>query len=156
MAKWIRAHAYEPWVQWRCDRVTAFYARLAAKLRARRGDLKLWLNCYVQPDMKQLDFMEDGFMTRQAREGGLDRAALAAIPNLVLCQSQFPAFCRKRERSLFPSDAAYQFNRVLQTRPGFFALTRGARFPWLNQFDLYWENPVGRAKGNPLNGDGFA
>ena len=156
VAKWIRAHAYEPWVQWRCDRVTAFYARLAAKLRARRGDLKLWLNCYVQPDMKQPDFMEDGFMTRQAREGGLDRAALAAIPNLVLCQSQFPAFCRKRERSLFPSDAAYQFNRVLQTRPGFFALTRGARFPWLNQFDLYWENPVGRAKGNPLNGDGFA
>ena len=153
-AKWIRANARDAWVQWRCDQVTAFYARMAAKLRARRPDLKLWLNSFVQPDWNWPDFMEDGFMERQAREGGLDRTALAAIPNLILCQTQLPAFCRKRDRRLFPNDETYAFNRVLQTKPGFFALVKDARFPWINQHDLYWENPVGREKG-ALNGDGF-
>ncbi len=153
-AKWIREHALDAWVQWRCDQVTRFYARIAEKLRARRPDLKLWLNSFVQPDWNWPDFMEDGFMERQAREGGLDRAALAAIPNLILCQTQLPAFCRKRDRRLFPNDETYAFNRVLQTKPGFFALLKDARFPWINQHDLYWENPVGREKGE-LNGDGF-
>ena len=154
-AKWILANAREAWVQWRCDQVTRFYARMAAKLRTRRPDLKLWLNSFVQPDWNWPDFMEDGFMERQAREGGLDRAALAAIPNLILCQTQLPAFCRKRDRNLFPNDETYAFNRVLQTKPGFFALVKDARFPWINQHDLYWENPVGKEKG-ALNGDGFA
>jgi len=154
-AQWIRENAYEKWVQWRCDKVTAFYSRMAEKLRTRRPDLKLWLNSFIQPNMKRPDFMEDGFVQRQAREGGLDRVALAAIPNLVLCQTQFPAFCRKRERQQFPNDEAYAFNRVLQTKSGFFNLVNGARFPWINQHDLYWENPVGRNKG-ALNGDGFS
>ena len=153
-AEWILANAREAWVQWRCDQVTAFYARMAEKLRTRRPDLKLWLNSFIQPDWNWPDFMEDGFMTRQAREGGLDREALAAIPNLILCQTQLPAFCRKRDRNLFPNDETYAFNRVLQTKPGFFSLVKDARFPWINQHDLYWENPVGREKG-ALNGDGF-
>ncbi|MBO7686299.1 MAG: hypothetical protein J6V72_07950 [Kiritimatiellae bacterium] len=153
-AAWIRKNALDAWVQWRCDQVTAFYARMAAKLRARRPDLKLWLNSFIQPDWNGPDFMEDGFMTRQAREGGLDRAALAAIPNLILCQTQLPAFCRKRDRKLFPNDETYAFNRVLQTKPGFFALVKDARFPWINQHDLYWENPVGKSKA-ALNGDGL-
>ena len=153
-AKWIRANARDAWVQWRCDQVTAFYARMAAKLRARRPDLKLWLNSFVQPDWNWPDFMEDGFMERQAREGGLDRVALAAIPNLILCQTQLPAFCRKRDRRLFPNDETYAFNRVLQMKPSFFALVKDARFPWINQHDLYWENPVGKNK-SLLNGDGL-
>ena len=153
-AEWILANARDAWVQWRCDQVTAFYARMAEKLRTRRPDLKLWLNSFIQPDWNWPDFMEDGFMTRQAREGGLDREALAAIPNLILCQTQLPAFCRKRDRNLFPNDETYAFNRVLQTKPGFFSLVKDARFPWINQHDLYWENPVGREKG-ALNGDGF-
>jgi len=153
-AEWIRKNALDAWVQWRCDQVTAFYARMAAKLRARRPDLKLWLNSFVQPNWNWPDFMEDGFMKRQAREGGLDRAALAAIPNLILCQTQLPAFCRKRERKVFPNDETYVFNRVLQTKPGFFDLVKEARFPWINQHDLYWENPVGRNR-SALNGDGL-
>ena len=43
---------------------------------------------------------------------------------------------------------------MLQTKPGFFALVKGARFPWINQHDLYWENPVGKNK-SLLNGDGL-
>ena len=153
-ARWIRENALDAWVQWRCDQVTRFYARIAAKLRARRPDLKLWLNSFVQPDWNWPDFMEDGFMTRQAREGGLDRVALGAIPNLILCQTQLPAFYRKRERFRFPNDATYLFNRELQTKPSFFSLLKGADFPWINQHDLYWENPVGSNK-SALNGDGF-
>lgn len=153
-ADWILANCRDRWVQWRCDQVTRLYVRLAAKLRARRPDLKLWLNSFIQPDMHWPDFMEDGFMRRQAREAGLDRTAFAAVPNVIFCQTTLPAFCRKRERRLFPSDAAYAHNRVLQARPGFFDLLKGARFPLVQNFDLYWENPVGR-NGSALNVDGF-
>ena len=145
-AEWIRANCRERWVQWRCDQVTRFYARLAAKLRAARPDLKLWFNSFIQPDFRQPDFTAPGFMERQAREAGLDRAALAKIPNVILCQTAYPAFVRKRDRKLFPSDEAYAFNRVLQHRKGYNALLDGAAYPWVQLFDLYWENPSGRAK----------
>ncbi|MGN0852668.1 MAG: LamG-like jellyroll fold domain-containing protein [Kiritimatiellia bacterium] len=143
-AAWLRAHAYPAWVQWRCDQVTKFYAHLAGKLRARRPDLKLWLNSFIQPDFRQDDFTQAGFMERQAREAGLDRAALNRIPNLILCQTAYPSFVRKRERELFPSDAAFAFNRVLQHQKSYNALLEGAAYPWVQLFDLYWENPVGR------------
>ena len=147
-AAWLRENARDAWVQWRCDQVTRFYARMAAKLRTRRPDLKLWLNSFVQPDFTRPGFVNDDFMERQAREAGLDKKALAAIPNLVACQTALPAFCRKRDRNLFPDDASYAYNRVLQLKKGYFALLDGARFPWINQHDLYWENPVGREDGS--------
>ena len=153
-AEWILANCRDRWVQWRCDQVTRLYRRLAAKLRARRPDLKLWLNSFIQPDMRWPDFMEEGFMRRQAREAGLAREAFADVPNVIFCQTTLPAFCRKRERRLFPSDAAYAYNRVLQTKAGFFDLLKGATFPLVQNFDLYWENPVGRGK-SALNQDGF-
>lgn len=153
-AEWILANCRDRWVQWRCDQVSKLYRRLAAKLRARRPDLKLWLNSFVQPDMKQPDFTSDGFMRRQAREAGLDREAFADVPNVIFCQTALPAFCRKRERRLFPSDEAFAYNRVLQTRPGYFDLLKGAKFPLVQNFDLYWENAVGREK-SALNVDGF-
>ena len=145
-AEWIRENCRERWVQWRCDQVTRFYARLAAKLRAARPDLKLWFNSFIQPDFRQADFAAPGFMERQAREAGLDRAALAKIPNVILCQTAYPAFVRKRDRKLFPNDEAYAFNRVLQHQKGYNALLEGAAYPWVQLFDLYWENPSGRAK----------
>ena len=152
-AEWILANCRDRWVQWRCDQVTRLYVRLAAKIRARRPDLKLWLNSFIQPDMRWPDFTEDGLMRRQAREAGLEREAFAAVPNVIFCQTTLPAFCRKRERRLFPSDAAFAHNRVLQEQPGFFDLLKGARFPLVQNFDLYWENPVGKKKA--LNVDGF-
>ncbi|MBQ6009648.1 MAG: hypothetical protein IJL17_13995, partial [Kiritimatiellae bacterium] len=146
-AQWLRDNVREAWIQWRCDQVTAFYAHMAEKIRARRADLKLWLNSFVQPDFTRPGFVNEDFMEHQAREAGLDKKALAAIPNLAVCQTALPAFCRKRDRSLFPNAAAYAYNRVLQLKKGYFALLDGARFPWINQHDLYWENPVGREPG---------
>ncbi len=146
-AQWLRDNVREAWIQWRCDQVTAFYAHMAEKIRARRADLKLWLNSFVQPDFTRPGFVNEDFMEHQAREAGLDKKALAAIPNLAVCQTALPAFYRKRDRSLFPNAAAYAYNRVLQLKKGYFALLDGARFPWINQHDLYWENPVGREPG---------
>lgn len=139
---------YAKWVQWRCDHVTRFYARMAEKLRTRRPDLKLWLNSFIQPDFLQPDFMTEGFMERQAREAGLDKRALAAIPNLIICQTALPAFVRKRDRNLFKDDASYLYNRELQSHKGYFALLDGASYPWIQQFDLYWENPSGRDRNS--------
>ena len=145
-AAWIRAQAEAAWIQWRCDQVTKFYARMAAKLRAARPDLKLWFNSFIQPDFRQADFMEPDFMERQARGAGLDRVALARIPNVILCQTAYPAFVRKRDREAFPTDASYAYNRVLQQQKGYNTLLDGAAYPWVQLFDLYWENPTGREK----------
>ena len=89
-------------------------------------------------------------MERQAREGGLDKRALQAIPNLIMCQTALPAFVRKRERKLFPDEEAFVYNRSLQLRKGYNALLDGAAYPWVQMFDLYWENPSG-AKANSLS-----
>ena len=89
-------------------------------------------------------------MERANRACGLDRDALnAAIPNLILCQTLVPADYRFRHENYFPSPEARAHQRALDSLPGFYSLLRGAKYPWVNQHDRYWESPIGRtsAKG---------
>ena len=145
-AEWLRANAWNDWIQWRCDEVTAFYASVARKLAAARPDLKLWMNSFVPANVRHPDFMRPDFMERANRACGLDRDALtAAIPNLILCQTLVPADYRFRHANYFPSPEARAHQRVLDTLPGFYSLLRGAKYPWVNQHDRYWESPIGRA-----------
>ena len=150
-AAWLREHAWNDWIQWRCDEVTAFYAGVARKLAAARPDLKLWMNSFVPANARHPDFMKPGYMEQANRACGLDRDALtAAIPNLILCQTLVPADYRFRRPDYFPSPEARAHQRVLDTLPGFYSLLRGAKYPWVNQHDRYWESPIGRgAKGGP-------
>lgn len=55
-AAWLRANAWDDWLQWRCDVVTDFYVKEARKLAARRPDLKLWLNYMVPANLSHPDF----------------------------------------------------------------------------------------------------
>ena len=150
-AAWLREHAWNDWIQWRCDEVTAFYAGVARKLAAARPDLKLWMNSFVPANVRHPDFMKPGYMEQANRACGLDRDALtAAIPNLILCQTLVPADYRFRHLNYFPSPEVRAHQRVLDTLPGFYSLLRGAKYPWVNQHDRYWESPIGRgAKGGP-------
>ena len=144
-AAWLRANAWNDWIQWRCDEVTAFYAGVARKLAAARPDLKLWMNSFVPANVRHPDFMKPGYMEQANRACGLDRDALtAAIPNLILCQTLVPADYRFRHLNYFPSPEVRAHQRVLDTLPGFYSLLRGAKYPWVNQHDRYWESPIGR------------
>ena len=144
-AAWLRGNAWNDWVQWRCDEVTAFYADIARKLAAARPDLKLWMNSFVPANVRHPDFMKPDYMEQANRACGLDRDALtAAIPNLILCQTLVPADYRFRRPNYFPSPAARAHQRVLDTLSGFYSLLRGATYPWANQHDRYWESPIGR------------
>ncbi len=149
-AAWLRANAWEDWIQWRCDQVTEFYADIARKLAQARPDLKLWMNSFVPANVNHPDFTKPGYMEQANRACGLDRDALTkAIPNLILCQTLVPADYRWRTQ--YPSDAAEKHQRVLDTLPGFYSLLHGASYPWVNQHDRYWESPIGRVgkKGSP-------
>ncbi len=151
-AEWLRANAWKDWIQWRCDEVTAFYAGVARKLAAARPDLKLWINSFVPADVDNPDFMKPDYMEQANRACGLDRDRLtAAIPNLILCQTLVPADYRHRNEDRYPTPEARDHQRVLDTLPGFYSLLKGARYPWVNQHDRYWESPIGR--GSTLSCD---
>ena len=147
-AEWLRANAWEDWIQWRCDVVTEFYVREAQKLAARRPDLKLWLNYMVPANIQHPDFMKPDFMEQANRACGLDRKRLTqGAPNIILCQTLVPADYRWRRAEAFPTPIACEHQRIVDTLPGFYSLLKGATSPWVHQHDRYWESPIGRAGG---------
>jgi hypothetical protein len=132
--------------------VTAFWARLAAKVAAARPGAKLYLNNFVPPDMKQPDFPTPDYVRQEARRCGLDVPGLErAIPNIVVMQTDVPADYRWSWRGRYPGDkaqyeAAHAHQRVLDATPGFWALLGETAHPWANQHDRYWESAIGRGK----------
>ncbi len=151
-ATWLRGDSalWESWIQWRCDQVAAFYARLAARLAAVRPDARLYLNSFVPPDVNHPDFLRPDYLELANRRCGLDGPALtAAIPNLALMQTAVPADFRWMEGWRYSGDnarvaAAREKQRRLDSEEGFWSLLRGAAFPCANQHDRYWESPIGR------------
>ena len=152
-AAWLRANAWEDWIQWRCDVVTAFYAKLAKSLAARRPDLALWVNYMIPADGKHPDFQKPDFMTQAWRGAGLDAAGLTrAAPNILVGQTMFPADYRWKGLFRFASPEAREHQRVIDEMPGFYANLKGASFPVVHQHDRYWESAVGSSKST-LSGD---
>ncbi len=146
--EWIRANAWEDWIQWRCDVVTEFYAEVARRLAAARPDLKLWVNSYMPTGAGHPDFMKPEYIQQANRCCGLDGPALSrAAPNLILCQSMVPADYRKGEPGWYPSPEAREWQGGMYLQPGYYSLLRGADFPWVNQHDRYWESAIGRGAG---------
>ena len=155
-AAWLRSDPalHEAWIQWRCDQVTAFYARLAAKLADARPGARLVLNGFVPADVNHPDFLAPDYLARANRACGLDPDALSrSIPNLVLCQTAVPADYRWAEIWRYAGDAgrvaaAREKQLRLDSEPGFWSLLRGADFPWANLHDRYWESAIGRDAGS--------
>ncbi len=160
-AKWLRENAWDKWVQWRCDVTTAFYAQVARRLAAARPDLKLWLNSFVPTDMCNEGFGDPGHMDKMHRERGLDRVKLtAAIPNLVLGQTAVPADYRIHPSNCYPSEQVRTNFRDAVKVADAWSLLKGAKYPWLNIHDRYWENSIGkqgkRGSANSLSCDWLA
>ena len=157
-AEWLRSDPalWDAWVQWRCDQVTAFLARLAEKVAAVSPDAKLYVNNFVPPDLKAPDFPAADYVREEARRCGLDAPALErAIPNIVVMQTDVPADYRWSWRGRYPGDpaqyeTAHAHQRELDATPGFWALLGETSHPWANQHDRYWESAIGR-RGDTLS-----
>ena len=153
-AAWLRAHpeAFALWLDWRCDVVTAFWGRIAAKLKAARPDLKLWVNAFSVSRVQHDDFLKADWTTRVNREMGIDPAKLcAAAPNIIVGQSIVPADFRWRKANAFPTVDRERYRvkqRDLYKLADTWELLQGGRYPWAGQHDRYWESAIGATGSN--------
>jgi hypothetical protein len=82
---WLTGPGRAAWVGWRCRQVTALVARLAARVRAVRPDLRLYLHVFPADEYRA--FAAGDMPSDRLRAAGLDPAALAAIPGVALVDS---------------------------------------------------------------------
>lgn len=161
-AEWIRKNAYEKWIDWRCEKVAAFYRRLAAKVAATRPDLKLVINSFLLPDCRHKDFGAEDFIVEANRRAGLDASKLKDVPNISVAQTQMPADYRWMS-SRDPSDpsrghwgkdwiCAEPFYRSLYSGKKDFGSIDLTSYPWVNQHDRYWESHCGATRKNCCHG----
>lgn len=148
-AAWLKANAYDAWVGWRCDVVTAFYRRLAKTLAAARPDLRLWLNAIPQwtDDPKRL--LDPAETRRLLLEAGFDAEKIAAnVPGAVVGLTGLPAWWWRfgahdaRTQGLTGLEKATV--KTWSSAPARFALLRGAGAAWGHFHDIYRETSVGR------------
>ena len=149
-AEWLKANAYDKWVQWRCDVLADFYEKLAKRLAGTRPDLKLWVNAMPQAHPTDPDYAQEGYGERLMREAGIDAAQLALrIPNLVMGTGVAPCGFRY-EGGKYPEGAREKF-RTFYDAPGCYSAFRPDTPHWLQLNDSYWESTIGQR--GQLSGD---
>ena len=148
---WLRANAWEEWLDWRCREVARFWAAIGRRMASRRPDLKLWVNSFVPPKPDWPDFMDPEIISRRNREAGLDAALLESLaPNIVISQTQVPIGSRFWRRDRYPALEAQERQRHLWRDEAAWRLLDNAAYPWIHIHDLYFED-LGRAvKSRPL------
>ena len=144
-AEWLKAHALEKWIGWRCDQTAKFYAKVAKRLKSARSDLRLVLDVFSL-DITVLDEpMPADIVERYDREAGIDpKEILALADNVVFCQTAVPAHFRYAAGP----DRKDQKARNLRERavgPFMFEHLKNVPQAWFGQHDLYWESPIGAA-----------
>lgn len=156
-ADWIRANAFDAWIDWRCEKVAAFYREIARRLKVARPDLKLVVNSFLMPDCHHPDFAQPDFLVAANRRAGLDTRKLADVGNISFCQSEMPADYRwfgphdptnPKDRGRWGTDwkTAEPVHRVMYLRRGDFGSIYPSSYPWINQHDRYWEEHCAATK----------
>lgn len=155
-ADWLTNTCAAAWTDWRCRQVAAFWRDMAKRLQAARPDLKLMVNFFQTVAPRHAGYERPDAIAWACREAGFDPAMFADVPNFVTAEVAVPADTR------WMRDARYTNGRPNLTRVGLdalkaiqrtryltaddFAMLTGARYPWVNQHDRYWESPVGNKK----------
>ncbi|OGV57115.1 MAG: hypothetical protein A2X45_09295 [Lentisphaerae bacterium GWF2_50_93] len=146
--EWLMANAKEAWINWRCQRISAFYRTIAAKMAARRPDLKLSL-CSYNPTISDLRddprYGQEDYVALINRESGLDPKFYADTPNIILSQTSYPADYRWSGTVWTDplSTNARAAIRDAHFKQESYALLKDASFPWINMHDRYWEENIG-------------
>ena len=144
---WLRANAWDTWLDWRCDVVADLYARIAERIRARRPDLELWVSASppwrpdlaLRPDLHAPDIVE-----KTLREAGIDARKLAAIPNLAFGELSMPCWYRDELRKTpHCPPGAREYVRDLPETPGMHAAARKTPHPLAILHDSYYETDIG-------------
>ena len=149
--RWIMKNAREPWIDWRCKALRAFYGEVAAKLADRRPDLNLVLTLYrpvfrdVYPEPGQLP--PGDFVRNINREGGVDPVLYADLPNVVLDRTIYPADYRWYRAHRGKGNDPVAIRDLLTSPQGYQSVTAGDNV-WINMHDRYWEDAIGREKPN--------
>jgi hypothetical protein len=149
---WLKDNAWDAWISWRCRAMRGLYLDVAAKLTAKRPDLKLIINSYrpsIRDWMEDKDYMQPGYVLRVNREAGLDPTLYANDPSIVIDQTIYPADYRWSRAHGRKSNVERQRQRHFQAQS--FALLQGLSTGWVNMHDRYWEDAIGRTK--PIQAD---
>lgn len=145
--RWIMANAPEPWIDWRCRALRAFYGEVAERIGKERPGLRLVLAMYrpVYRDVvPEPGFVgPDDFVRRINREGGLDPALYAGLPNVVFDRTLYPADYRWYRAHRSWEDDPKAIRELLTDGKGY-AGWAAEGHAWVNLHDRYWEDAVGR------------
>ena len=157
-AAWLKANAYEKWVQWRCDVVTDLYRRAAEIVRTTRPDLKLYVRisaAWLSGIVRREDLNREDVTDRIYREAGIDCTALGKIPNVVLAAMSMPAFWRDELGRFQQPRERLARVRDLPESEGYLEPVRRSFFPMADFHDSYYETAIGAPKGpGHHSGDG--
>ena len=156
--EWLMANARDQWIQWRCKKIADWYKQIAARIYAKRPDLKLEI-CSYNPTVTDHNndprLGDPGFAFAIDNESGLDSKFYEGVPNIIISQTLYPADYRwTAGRKNF--DAGRNAIRDDHFKPGVYAILKNASDPWINMHDRYFENAIGRpgkwwgGTGNPL------
>lgn len=100
--EWLMANCGDSWLDWRCDKFTEFWTRMADILHEARPDLRLQFIVGGNADAvahleENPDYFDEAFASRVLREAGFDGEKLAAaIPDAILSATIHPMRHRKR------------------------------------------------------------
>lgn len=155
--EWLTANACEPWVEWRCRKMSEWYLAIAKRIAAKRADLKLGIFTFCPKPYydaiydEQDRYGQSGSTLAFNREAGFDPALYRDAENVVISQTITPADYRHSERR---GAGSFRENhpdirermRDIYYKPDTYTTLTGAKNPWLNMFDFYFEDAIGRVQ----------
>ena len=153
--EWLKANAWDRWIAWRCEKFTAFYARMAKILSDARPDLRLWFIAAPRFDAvseleQNPDYFSEDFASRSLKEAGFDGEMVAkAIPNAITGVTVHPQRHRKR---WYWAKTQEKFDRYvgLPAGEGYYREMQKGAFPAVTCRDEFMETDVGRkSRGTP-------
>ena len=107
---WLLEHQEERWIKWRCQKLHQLFAKLAARLRAKRKDLQFIINCAVPFPPSQRGqwglgrWQPNGQPIRDIyREAGIDISLYRNNPNIAITRQIYPIDYRWRQRGQEPA-----------------------------------------------------
>jgi len=93
---WLMANAKDQWIQWRCDKATAFFVKVRDRLREKNKTAVLYLNNFLGPNEKTSDAWQENFKDFP-REIGIDPVALGKLEGIEMISSLAGHGRRSRE-----------------------------------------------------------
>lgn len=141
-AEWLKANAYEPWVDWRCRQFAAWVRRTAQRIAAARSDLKLCITVQSLVEYEKQDPATPHLQQKLMREGALDVRLLADIPNLMIREGCRPVGPQAFNGKSSTDPKTLQLMNQAYTAEYWEPLA-AAKEPHLNIHDHYWESAMG-------------